>query len=114
MFRAHLVIALCTVLEIISVAVAHELLPPTGHLRRCGHEVIFSPEVIGIIGFVDALNIIQKPFEWLSVAVLIKQRRECLVQLMKSLHAGKNVIRPGKASAHRIRHLNHLKGRVES
>ena len=63
---------LSTVLEIVAVAVAHELFPLRGHLGRGADEVILGPEVIRVICGVNALNIVQKPFKGLSIAVLIK------------------------------------------
>ncbi len=113
-FRAYLVIALRAILEIVSVAVAHERLPFAGHFSGRGHEIIFSAEVIGIICAVDMLNVIQKPFKRLSIAVLIKQRRKCLVQLMKRLHTGEYIVGSCEPPAHSLRHTDFLESRVKS
>ena len=73
MFRTHLVIALGAVLEIVAVAVAHELFPSSCHLSRGTYEVVLGPEVVGVICRVNALNIVQKLFKRLSIAILIEQ-----------------------------------------
>ena len=58
MFRAHPAVTSRAVLEIVSVAVPQETFPFAGHLGRSLHEIIFGPEVVGVIGFVDLSNIV--------------------------------------------------------
>ncbi len=59
MFGAHLVVALGTVLEVVSVAVLHELLfPARGHFGRGADEVVFGPEVVDVVSGIDFLNVV--------------------------------------------------------
>ena len=74
MFGAHLVVALGTVLEVVSVAaIAHELFPACGHFGRGADEVVFGPEVVDVVSGIDFLNIVQELFERFSIAVFIEQ-----------------------------------------
>lgn len=82
-FRAYLVIMLCAVLKVVAVAVLHKALPFGSHFSRGMDEVVFGMEIVGIVGLVNLLNVIQKLFECLSIAVLIEQGRESLVQFME-------------------------------
>ena len=72
MFRAHPVILLSAVLKIVSVPVLRELLPFDSHPGRGGHEIVFRPEVVGIVGIIDSPDIIQKVFEQFPFPILIK------------------------------------------
>uniref|UniRef100_UPI003570F11C hypothetical protein n=1 Tax=Segatella baroniae TaxID=305719 RepID=UPI003570F11C len=65
-------------------------------------KVVFGTEVVSVIGFVDLLNIIQELFEWLSIAILIKEQRERLIEFVKSLESGENIGGLLEAFAHRV------------
>ena len=86
-FRAHLVVVRRAVLQVVAVAVLHEPLPFGRHFGGSLHEVEFRPQVVRVVGGVNALHVLQEAFERLSVAVLIQQGGERLVQLMERLHA---------------------------
>ena len=113
MLGTDLIVLLGTVLEIVAVAVLHEPLPFSGHLGGSGHEVVFGTEIVGIIGLVDAPDIVEETFERLSNAILIKKGRESLVELMESLDAGEDPVGAMEAPAHGVGHLHLLKGGIE-
>ena len=66
-----------------------------------------------VVGAVYPLNIIQKLFEWFSIAILVDERRERLIEFVERLHAGEYVVRPLKTLAHGIRHFDLLEAGVE-
>ena len=113
-FRAHPAVASRAVLEVVSVTVLHEPFPFAGHLGRCLYEIVLGPKVVGVIGLVDLPDIVQKPFERLSISVLVDERRERLVHLVESLHAGEDVVGPLQPPAHEVGHLHFLKRGIES
>ena len=82
-FRAHFAIGGSPVLEVVAVTVLHKALPFGGHLCRGLHEVEFGTEIVLVVRFVYLPDIVQKLFECLSIAVLIEQRWECLVQFVE-------------------------------
>ena len=92
MFWTHLFVSLSAVLQIVSVAVLHEALPLGSHVSRGLAEVIFRTEVVLVVGTVYPLNIIQKLFEWFSIAILVDERRERLIEFVERLHAGEYVV----------------------
>ena len=114
MFRTHPAVAGRAVLEVIPVTVLHEALPLVGHLGRCLYEIVLGPQVVGVIGFVDSSNVAQKLFERLSIAILVEERRKCLVQFVESLHAGEDVVGALQPLAHKVGHRYLPERRVES
>ena len=104
MLRPHLAVASRAVLQIVAVAVLSEPLPLGGHLGRRLHEVVLRPEIVGVVGRVNLLNVVQKAFERLSIAVLIEQGRERLVQLVERLHAREDIVGASEPSPHGVGH----------
>ena len=92
MFRTHLFVSLSAVLQIVSVAVLHEALPLGSHVSRGLAEVIFRTKVVLVVGTVYLLNVIQKLFEWFSIAVLVDERRERLIVFVERLDAEEDVV----------------------
>ena len=75
MFGTNLAIVGGSILEVITVAILFELLPLGSHLGRSIDEVVFSTEVVAIVGLVDCSDVVQKLFERLTIATLIGKRR---------------------------------------
>lgn len=49
------------------------------------HEVILSAQIVAVVGLVNLLNVVIKLFERLSIAVLIEEGWEGLVELVEGL-----------------------------
>jgi len=81
MFWTHLAIVGSTILEIVAITILLELFPFGCHISRRVDEIVLFTEVVPIVCFVDALNVIQKLFERLSITVVIEERRKGLVEL---------------------------------
>ena len=113
MLGADVVVAGGAVLEIVSVAVAGDLLPFGSHGGGGVSKVVLGAEVVLIVGFVDRLNVIQKAFEGLSNAILIEQGGEGLIELVESLDAGEDVVGVGKAPTHGVAHPDVAESAVE-
>ena len=109
MFRAYLVILGRAVLQVVSVAVLAELFPLRRHGGRSLYEVVFGVQIVGIVGVVDLLYIVQEAFERLFIAILIEHGRESLVELVERLDAREDVVGTGKPFAHLVAHLDLLK-----
>ena len=53
---------------------------------------LFCTKVVLVVGTVYLLNVIQKLFEWFSIAVLVDERRERLTQFVERLDAEADVV----------------------
>ena len=95
MLRSHLVIMGSSVLEIVFVTILSKAFPFCGHGSRRLYETVFCPKVVPVVGLVNLPYIIQKTFERLSISILIKQARECLVELVEGFHAGEDIVGAG-------------------
>ena len=113
MFRAHLVILGRAVLQVVSVAVLAELFPLCRHGGRSLYEVVFGVQIVGIVGVVDFLYIVQEAFERLFIAILIEHGRESLVELVERLDAREDVVGAGKTLAHLVAHLYLLEASIK-
>ena len=112
-FRAHLVILGRAVLQVVPVAILAELFPLRRHGGRSLYEVVFGVQIVGIVGVVDLLDVIQKAFERLFVAILIEHGRESLVELVERLDAREDVVGAGKPFAHLVAHLYLLEASIK-
>ena len=77
------------------------------------YEIVLSVEVVLIVCFVDLLNVVIKLFERLSIAVLIEEGWESLVELVEGLESGEDVVGPREPPPHGLRHGHFLKSLVE-
>ena len=64
------------------------------------NKVVFRAEVVGVVGRVDVLNVVQKAFEGLSFTVLIKERGECLVEFVERLYTREDIVGALEPTAH--------------
>ena len=53
---------------------------------------LFCTKVVLVVGTFYLLNVIQKLFEWFSIAVLVDKRRERLIELVERLDAEEDVV----------------------
>ena len=53
---------------------------------------LFCTKVVLVVGTVYLLNVIQKLFEWFSIAVLVDERRERLIVFVERLDAEEDVV----------------------
>ena len=53
---------------------------------------LFCTKVVLVVGTFYLLNVIQKLFEWFSIAVLVDERRERLTQFVERLDAEEDVV----------------------
>ena len=112
-FRAYLVILGRAVLQVVSVAVLAELFPLRRHGGRSLYEVVFGVQIVGIVGVVDFLDVVQEAFERLFIAILIEHGRESLVELVERLDAREDVVGTGKPLAHLVAHLYLLEAAIK-
>ena len=59
---------------------------------RLSPRKLFCTKVVLVVGTVYLLNVIQKLFEWFSIAVLVDKRRERLIELVERLDAEEDVV----------------------
>ena len=98
----------------VAVSVLHELLPFSRHFAGCCHKVVLGPEIVPVVGAVDAPHIVQKAFEGLSITVLIEHGRERLVELVERFYAREHVVGLPEAVAHASGHLHLLERGVQN
>ena len=110
---ADVVVAGGAVLEVVSVAVAGDLLPFGSHGGGGVSEVVLGEEIVSVVGSVDLSNVVIKAFEGLTKPVLIEERGEGLIELMEGLDGGEEIIGALQAAAHIGGHLDALEGAVE-
>ena len=111
--RAHLIISGGAVLKVVSVSILGVLFPFCRHLGRGVYEIVLSVEIILIVCLVYFLNVIIKLSKRLSIAVLIEEGWEGLVELVKGLDPGEDVVGPREPPVHGLGHGYFLKSLVE-
>ena len=113
MFWTYLAILGGTVLQVVLIAILSELLPLCSHGGRSLYEVVFCMQIVGVVGVVDLLNVIQKAFERLFITILIEHGRKSLVELVECLDTREDVVGTSKTLAHLVAHLYFLKTSVK-